>query len=134
MKEIKPFHILVFLLSVITLLGGIAFVFPENGIDLFGKKFSFPALASYFNSTKPEKKDISEILALADAEDQLSEEKDSTGKSEAKADSAAKKEIQYLEIKDPSIKLITSIQYRDSSRTALDNFFEALALLQLDEK
>ncbi len=133
MKEIKPFHILVFLLSVITALGGIAFVFPEKGIDVLGKKISFPTLTSYFNSTKPEKKDISEILALADAEDLLSEKTDSTA-AEVKLDSAAKKEIQYLEINDPSIKLITSIQYKDSVKSSLNSFFESLALLQIEEK
>jgi lysophospholipase L1-like esterase len=133
MKELKPFHILLFLLSVITALGGIAFVFPENGIEIAGQKISFPTLASYFDTKKPEKKDISEILALADAEDQLSEKKDSSASSK-QTDSVAKKEIQYLEVNDPSIKLITSIQYKDSLKNSLDNFFESLALLQLEEK
>lgn len=132
MKDIKPFYILLFLLSVITVLGGISFVFPEEGFDVGGQKISFPTLSSYFNATKPEKKDISKIIALADAEDILSE-KDTT-KAVAKIDSVAKKEIQYTEINDPSIKLITSIQYKDSLKTSLDNFFEALALLQLEEK
>ncbi len=128
MREIKPWHILLFLLSTFVALAGIAYVFPEEGIEVGGQKIVFPTLASYFNTKKPEKKDISKILALADAEDQLTEKqvgKDST--KIAKADSTAKKEIQYLEVNDPSIKLITSIQYKDSARTALDNFFEALA-------
>lgn len=133
MKDLRPFHVLLFLLCVITTLGGVAYVFPEGGVDCFGTKLTFPSLASYFNHKKIEKKDISQIIALADAEDQLTEKKDSTA-SEAKTDSAAKKEIQYLEINDPSIKLITSIQYRDSLPTSLDNFFESLALLQLEEK
>lgn len=133
MKEIKPFHILLFLLSVITALGGIALIFPEGGFEVGGQKISFPTLASYFNPVKNEKKDISQIIALADAEDQLTEKKDSSA-TETQTDSAAKKQIQYLEVKDPSIKLITSIQYKDSSRTSLDKFFESLALLQLEEK
>jgi lysophospholipase L1-like esterase len=133
MKDVKPFHILLFLVSVITVLGGIAFVFPENGIEVGGQKISFPTLASYFNPIKTEKKDISEILALADAEDQLSEKQDSSAATE-KSDSVVKKQIHYLEVNDPSIKLITSIQYKDSLKNSLDNFFEALALLQLEEK
>ena len=133
MKEIKPLHILAFLLSVIIALGGIAYVFPEVGVEVFGQKISFPTLASYFDAKKQEKKDISDILALADAEDQLSEE-DSTAKGHAQADAEAKKEIRYLEVHDPSIKLITSIQYKDSAKTSLDNFFESLALLQIEDK
>lgn len=133
----KPFHILLFLLCVFVALGGIAFIFPETGIEVAGQKINFPTLAAYFNTKKPEKKDISKIIALADAEDQLTEVhtlKDSASKTHAKVDSAAKKEIQYLEVNDPSIKLITSLQYKDSSRNALDNFFESLAAVQSQEK
>ncbi len=133
MKDIKPFHILLFLLSVITALGGIAFVFPENGIDLFGQKISFPTLTSYFNVKKEAKTDISKILALADAEDKRSEKADTTIANK-KTDSVAKKEIQYTEVNDPAIKLITSIQYKDSLKTSLHNFFESLAQLQVAEK
>jgi lysophospholipase L1-like esterase len=125
----KPLHILLFLLSVLLALGGIAFVFPEEGFELAGQKIAFPTLASYFNAKKAEKKDISKIIALADAEDLLTEKtvKNDTSKTITKADSSAKKEIEYIEVNDPAIKLITSLQYKDSTRGALDNFFEALA-------
>jgi lysophospholipase L1-like esterase len=131
MRDIKPFHILLFLLSVLIALGGIAYAFPEKGLEAFGKKITFPALTSYFNTKKPEKKDISKIIALADAEDQLTE-KDTT-KEDIKIDSSASKQIQYIEVNDPAIKLITSLQYKDSISTSLDNFFEALAFVQLGE-
>ena len=54
MKEIKPWHILIFLFSVFAALGGIAYVFPENGFEIAGQKISFPTLASYFNTKKAE--------------------------------------------------------------------------------
>jgi len=133
MKEIKPFHILLFLLSVITALGGISYVVPEGGFEFGGQKFSFPTLTSYFDAKKPGKTDISKIFKLADEEDAFTEKQDSSAVT-VKRDSAVKKEIQYIEINDPSIKLITSIQYRDSAKTSLDNFFESLALIQLAEK
>lgn len=125
----KPVHILLFLLSVFVGLGVIAFVFPEEGVEVAGQKISFPSLASYFNTKKPAKKDISKIIALADAEDLLTEKnvKRDTSQKITKADSTAKKEIEYIEVNDPAIKLITSLQYKDSVRGALDNFFEALA-------
>jgi len=133
MKEIKPFHILLFILSVVTALAGIAYVFPENGFEVAGQKINFPTLTSYFNTKKPEKKDISKILELADAEDKLTDTKDTT-RAGKKADSTAKKDIQYLEVNDPSIKLITSLQYKDSLKNSLDNFFESLAGVNNEEK
>lgn len=136
MKEIKPWHILLFLLGVFAALAGLAYVFPEQGLEIAGQKISFPTLTSYFDQKKPEKKDISKIIALADAEDLLTEKKPGkdTSRVMSKADSNAKKEIQYLEVTDPSIKLITSLQYKDSVRSALNNFFEALAASQESEK
>jgi lysophospholipase L1-like esterase len=132
MGQIKPFHILLFLLSVFASLGGIAYIFPEGGLYIPETKLSFPTLSSYFNAVKPQKKDISDIIALADAEDKLTA-KDTLPKT-IKQDSAAKKEIKYLEVKDASIKLITSLQYRDSMKTSLDNFFQSLAEVQNGEK
>lgn len=125
----RPLHILLFLLSVFVALGAIAFVFPEKGFEIAGQKIAFPTLASYFNTKKPEKKDISKIIALADAEDLLTEktEKKDTSRVITKADSSAEKQIEYIEVNDPAIKLITSLQYKDSLRRSLDNFFEALA-------
>ena len=112
-------------------LAGISYVFPKEGIFVFGQKFSFPNLTAYFSETSTGKTDISKIVALADAEDKLSDE----DTSKSVSDSAIKKEIDYKEINDPSIKLITSIQYKDSTnKNALNNFFEALAAVSSDSK
>ena len=129
MKDIWPWQILVFLLSVLLALGTIAYFFPPEGLEIAGQKISFPTLASYFDQKKTEKTDISKIIALADAEDQLTESKPNqdSAKPLSKVDSSARKQVEYLEVNDPSIKLITSLQFKDSNRTSLDNFFEALA-------
>jgi lysophospholipase L1-like esterase len=111
-------------------LAGVAYVFPPEGIMFMGQKISFPNLNTYFTSTENEKTDISKIVALADAEDKLTDE----DTLKPLVDSTAKKEINYTEVNDPAIKLITSIQYKDSSKTALYNFFEALAAVQSDNK
>ena len=109
-------------------LAGISAIFPQDGITVFNKKLYFPNLSSYFSSDKNAKTDISKIVALADAEDDLSDSTD------AKIDSTSKKEVNYKEVNDPSIKLITSIQYKDSAKNSLDNFFEALAAVSSDNK
>jgi lysophospholipase L1-like esterase len=129
MSDIKPWHILLFLLGLFAALAGIAYVFPEEGFEVAGQKIMFPSLASYFETRKAEKKDISKIIALADAQDKISETKlpQDTAGGKTVRDSSAKPVITYTEVNDPAIKLITSLQYKDSSRTALDNFFEALA-------
>lgn len=108
-------------------LAGVSAVFPKDGILIFNQKFLFPNLNSYFSSDKNQKTDISKIVALADAEDNLS---DSVN---AKSDSLIKKEIDYKEVNDTSIKLITSIQYKDSAKNSLYNFFQSLAELTVDE-
>jgi len=109
-------------------LAGVSSVFPTEGIMVFDRKLAFPNLSTYFSAEKNQKTDISKIVALADAEDVL------TDSADVKPDSAAKKVVNYTEVNDPSIKLITSIQYKDSSKTALDNFFEALAAVSGDSK
>lgn len=136
MKEIKPWHILIFLLSVISALGGIAYIFPEQGFEIAGQKVSFPNLASYFEIKKQERKDISKIIALADAEDKRTSKPDVADslRIKVKNDTTTSANVQYQEVTDPSIKLITSLQYKDSSRTALNNFFEALAGAQNAEQ
>jgi lysophospholipase L1-like esterase len=111
-------------------MAGISCFFPAEGILILGQKISFPNLNTYFSTKENEKTDISKIVALADAEDKLTDE--DTLKS--LTDLAAKKEINYREINDPSIKLITSIQYKDSSKNALYGFFESLAAVQSDNK
>jgi lysophospholipase L1-like esterase len=126
----KPFHILLFTVLVMLALASVSYFFPLEGVTVLGQKISFPNLLTYFSTKENEKKDISKIVALADAEDKLTDE-DTLKPSN---DLVAKKAINYTEVNDPAIKLITSIQYKDSSKTALYNFFESLAAIQSDDK
>ena len=118
----------------------IAFVFPEGGIK-FAEKFSleFPTLGSIFNPEQKEKKtDISKILALADAEEKIQNvESDSLNTSvnvitaEVKKDSA---EIKSIETYDTTLKLVTTIQYKNASRLSLNNFFSSLKNISAEPK
>ena len=138
MSEMKPGHILLFLLGIFAGLAGVAYVFPEEGFEIGAMQFKFPSLASYFGTTKAEKTDISKIIALADAQDKLTEEKlvaaPDTNRNNAQQDTGVAAPVNYAEVNDPAIKLITSLQYKDSGRTALDNFFEALAAVGGSER
>lgn len=98
-------------------------MFPENGIYITSKlSLRFPTFTSFFE--KAEKKtDISNIIALADAED--------ADTLKGSSDTALVKEI---ELKDSTIKLNTSIQYKDVSKSAMDNFFRALANIDSEPK
>lgn len=131
MREMKPGHILLFLLGIFAGLAGVAYVFPEEGVEIGATQLRFPSLASYFETKKPEKADISKIIALADAQDKLTEEKvikpADTNRNVTPQDTGSAPAVNYAEVNDPAIKLITSLQYKDSLRSALDNFFEALA-------
>lgn len=98
-------------------------VFPEKGIFI-SEKFSiqYPTFASLFLEKKVEKTDISNIIALADAADKATEEV---------KDTVEEKKIKAL---DSPVNLITSIQYKNTSKSAMTNFFNSLANLSNEEK
>lgn len=122
----KPFHTLLFLTGVFLALLLISLCFPADGLAL-GPKLSvrFPTAASLFGAKQNEKADISKIIALADAEDadSLSVVTDSLPAEETTSG-----------LKDSTIKLNTSIQYKNSSKSALAGFFNALANLGSEPK
>lgn len=105
------------------MLGIISMVFPEKGIFI-SEKFSlqYPSFASLFLEKKTEKTDISNIIALADAEDKATDDiKDTI-------------EVARIESRDSTVKLITSIQYKNPGKSAMANFFNSLANLSNEEK
>lgn len=122
----KPFHTLLFLIGVFLSLTLLSLCFPEKGIYINDKlSIRFPTFASLFFEKKAEKADISGIIALADAEDadSLAVTVDTTGKA-----------VETVEIKDSTIRLNTSIQYKNASKTAMASFFAALADLGSESK
>jgi lysophospholipase L1-like esterase len=105
------------------MLGFISLVFPEKGIYLGERMFiQYPTFASLFFEKKPEKTDISKIIALADAEDKASE---------TATDSLPPIP---LSTKDSTVKLNTSIQYKNVTKSAMANFFNSLANIGKEEK
>ena len=127
----KPFHTLLFLSLTFVMLGLITLVFPEKGIQFNDKlAINFPTFKSLFLTKKEAKTDISAILSLADEQDKVTSseipELDSMHVDSAKKHVAAKLAA-VEEIKDSTVKLNTAIQYKNTSKTALNNFFAALA-------
>ncbi|MBC7694324.1 MAG: hypothetical protein H7141_02650 [Burkholderiales bacterium] len=117
----KPFHTLVFLALTFFMLGLISLLFPEKGIHISEKiSLHYPNYTSLFLEKKVEKTDISNILALANAEEKATE-----------SDSS---ELMEVEKKDSAIKLITSIQYKNATKSAMSNFFNSLFNISSEEK
>lgn len=120
----KPIHTLLFLIGVFLSLTLLSFCFPTKGIYITDKlTLRFPSFASLFYEKKAEKTDISQIIALADAEDADT----LTGSVDTTA-------VKVIELKDSAVKLNTSIQYKNGSRMALENFFDALANIGSEPK
>lgn len=121
----RPLHTLLFLFGVFTLFGLVSFLFPEKGISISEKlTLNFPTFRSLFSpEAKTKKTDISKIIALADAEEELSADK-------AFSDSTAK----VILGSDSTVRLITSIQYKSSAKTALNNFFTSLKNISTETK
>lgn len=115
------------------MLGVISLVFPEKGI-YFSQNFciQYPTFSSLFFEKKPVKTDISNIIALADAEDSVIETKsDTLSVTEKENESPVVGRLVKI---DTSLRLITSIQYKNESKTAMFNFFNALANIANEEK
>lgn len=122
----KPFHTLLFLIGVFLSLTLLSLCFPEKGIYINDKlSVRFPTFASLFFEKKAEKADISKIIALADAED---------ADTLAVTADTATNAVETVEIRDSTIRLNTSIQYKNASKTAMAGFFEALANLDSESK
>ena len=131
----KPFHTLLFLAIIFALLGLISFIFPENGIYLTNRqRIRFPTFASLFLEKKAEKTDISSIIALADAEEKAIETQITDTLSIISKNSAHLNKPPKLAKVDTSLKLITTIQYKNESKTAMAKFFSALANIANEEK
>ncbi len=123
MKEMKPFHVLLFLLVSMLLLGAAGYFFPREGIAVTADfSIRFPDPASFFTSKEQKKVDISKIIALADAEEKVLENK---------ADTAAEKEVEKIEA-DAEVQLITNVQYKNKEDVPLEFFFDALQKLATD--
>ena len=129
----KPFHTLLFLTLTFLLLGTITLMFPEKGINITEKLcLHYPTFKSLFLDKKVEKTDISNIIALADAEEKAIEVNPDT-LLDVKKDSLLPTVAKLVKV-DTSLKLITSIQYKNESKTAMSNFFNALANIANEEK
>lgn len=118
------------------MLGVISLVFPENGIHINDKlAINFPTFNKLFLEKKEAKTDISAIIALADAEDKATENISGSIKENIR-DSVinAKPILADVDIKDSAIRLNTSIQYKNTSKTALTNFFISLANIANEDK
>lgn len=119
----KPFYTLLFIGLTFMMLGAISMVFPEKGFYIIESySIHYPTVHSLFGSKKEVKKDISAIIALADAEEKVTENNTETA------------EITAIELKDTAVKLNTSIQYKNATKSALANFFNSLANINKEEK
>ena len=106
------------------MLGAISMVFPEKGIPVTEKlSINYPTFNSLFNSKKETKADISNIIALADAEENVTGNENDTSAT-----------IEKIELKDSALKLNTSIQYRNADKTAMASFFRSLANINNEDK
>jgi lysophospholipase L1-like esterase len=123
----KPFYTLIFLTACFLVLGLISYVFPEDGIYVNEKiVIRYPTFNSLFNKKKEVKADISKIIALADEEEVKHEA--------VVADIKDTSKIKIIERRDTAIRLITNIQYKNNTKSAMSNFFKALSNIANEDK
>lgn len=108
----KPIHTLGFIAAISLLLIAISLVIPDNGLTITERvTIKYPSFHSLFLSQPTQKKDISNIIALADS---------------AEHSAKTNKDTISLTVKNNFVQLNTNIQYKDDSRQSLSHFFDAL--------
>jgi lysophospholipase L1-like esterase len=66
LKEIKPYHVVLFLLAVLLFLSPVAYFIPKEGWSIGGSQFHFFSKDDFLHPRQQEKKDISHIVAEVD--------------------------------------------------------------------
>lgn len=122
MKQIQPFHVLIYLAGILVLLTGISFLVKGDKIDLFGTDVRFLTLNDALTPPKPvEKKDITNIVKVdttdiegLSADTTIKNTFESDGKMGAPAGGTL------------SAEAATSLQFNEKGQTALHTFFQKL--------
>ena len=66
MRELKTYHVLLFILAVMLVLAPVVYFAPEEGYDLGVTKIHFLSKEEFFHPKKQVKKDISKIVSMVD--------------------------------------------------------------------
>ncbi len=65
-KQLKPYHVLLFLLGVLLILGTVAFFTPQLGYKIGGTTFNFMTKEDFLHPKKQENADVSDIFSSID--------------------------------------------------------------------
>ncbi len=121
----KPFYTLLFVSLTFIVLGAISIVFPQNGIYVTENySIHYPTFNSLFKRKKEKKPEVAEIIAVAEAQEQKQE-------SVANYNDTSTEVITF---KDSTLKLNTSIQYKNATKSAMANFFVSLSNINNETK
>ena len=128
--NIKPLKVLLALLLLNAILALVALVFPEEGIKI-GDSFSlkFPSISSVFNPEEEKVVSVDSVLQnVVPVIDSLPEQTDSSEQNiKDKISSEIKSSINYDSATGKLKNLVSrSIQFPDSTQSALDYFLKAL--------
>jgi hypothetical protein len=121
-KQLQPFHVLIYLAGILVLLTGISFLVKGDKIDLFGMDVRFLSFNEALTPPKPvEKKNITNIVQVdtldiegASADTTIKNTFESDGKMGAPAGGTL------------SAEAATTIQYNEKGQEALYTFFQKL--------
>ena len=128
MKEIKPFKVVLYIFSVMVLLGPVAYFAPEDGWKIDAFKFKFLTQNEIYHPKKQEKTDISDIIAAVDTT-MLDEPIDPIQhKNGSNGDYGAPSGGEIFEIAS------TELIMNDAGKKNLDAFFEILSSVASEKK
>lgn len=126
MKEFKPIKVFLSLLAAFACMALISAFFPKEGIYVNESlSLRFPQLNSFFE--KEEKTDISKILAVDDTTLLIDTTNivDVSVKQDSLLNDTTPNQT-HGEIKDPTLKLVTPLEYKNGDKSGMNAFFYAL--------
>lgn len=121
MQEIRPYRVLLFIASILLMLGGVVAFVPENGWEFGGVKANFLTAEDFFHPKKQEKADITNIISdvdttmMDDPEDPLIKHKNGSNGNFGEPVGGNLTEISS-----------TELQMTDEGRKNLHTFFKTL--------
>jgi lysophospholipase L1-like esterase len=128
MKEIRKYHVLLFIAGVGLLLGLVSAFVPKDGLKIGGVKFNFLASEYLIYPKTQEVKDISKIVAQVDTALLEIEEPLTTYGDSSKGNLGAPAKINY------QINNATVVNLNDAAKQSLHKFFQKLTNIAESKK
>ena len=130
MKELKPVHVLLFVVGVMAILAPLVYFTPEEGWNLWGTKVNFMTKEDFLHPKKQETADVDDIFASVDT----TMNGNSSNRSLIKHRNGSRGDMGAPGGGSYDVESATELQMTDAGKANLHRFFQALDAAAGDRK